>query len=99
MFYIGVIGVAIGFGGYLSLFPTFTNQQFGKFRYASNYGIVYQAYGLAALAGVLIKSVAGNYTNTFILSAVCAAVRLGLSFMIKDNKASKSRIILLSKTS
>jgi OFA family oxalate/formate antiporter-like MFS transporter len=86
MFYIGVIGVAVGYGGFLALFPTFTNQQFGKFRYASNYGVVYQAYGLAALAGIFIKSMSGNFTNTFIISAVCASIGLALSFLIKEEK-------------
>ncbi len=89
MFYVGIIGVAIGFGGFLSLFPTFTNQQFGKLMYASNYGVVYQAYGLAALAGVYISSVSGSFTNTFIIAAICSAFGLGLSYMIKEEKAVK----------
>lgn len=87
MFYLGVMGVAIGFGGFLTLFPIYTNQAFGRFRYGSNYGIMYQAYGLAALAGVLLKSAAGNYTNTFIISTLCAAAGLGLSFLLRDKSA------------
>ena len=86
MFYFGVIGVAIGYGGFLSLFPTFTNQEFGSFRYGSNYGVVYQAYGLAALSGIFIKSMAGSYTNTFIISAVAAVIGLTLSFRISERK-------------
>ena len=89
MFYIGVMGVAIGFGGFLSLFPIFTNQQFGKLSYGSNYGVVYQAYGLAALAGVFIKSLSGNFTNAFIIASICAVIGLGLSYMIKEEKVMK----------
>ncbi len=85
-FYFGVIGVAVGYGGFLALFPTFTNQEFGSFRYASNYGVVYQAYGLAALSGIFIKSLAGSFTNTFIISAIAAAIGLVLSFSIKERK-------------
>jgi len=93
MFYLGVMGVAIGFGGFLTLFPIYTNQAFGRFRYGSNYGIMYQAYGLAALAGVLLKSAAGNYTNTFIISTLCAAAGLGLSFLLREkNAAAKEKI-------
>jgi MFS transporter, OFA family, oxalate/formate antiporter len=84
MFYLGVIGVAVGYGGFLALFPTFTNQQWGMFRYGSNYGVVYQAYGLAALSGIFIKSVVGSYTNTFIVSAVAATIGLGIAFFIKE---------------
>lgn len=84
IFYLSVIGIAIGYGGFLSLFPTFTNQEFGSFRYGSNYGVVYQAYGLAALTGIFIKRLAGTYSTTFIISAIAACIGLGLTFTIKE---------------
>ncbi len=83
-FYIGIIGIAIGYGGFLALFPTFTNQQFGSYKYGSNYGIVYQAYGLAALSGIFIKSFVGSYTNTFIVSAIAGSIGLIIAFTIKE---------------
>lgn len=85
-FYLGVIGVAIGFGGFLALFPTFTNQEFGTFRYASNYGVIYQAYGLAALSGIFLKSFVGSYTNTFIFSTIAVSIGLAIAFMIKERR-------------
>jgi len=91
MFYLGVIGVAVGYGGFLALFPTFTNQQWGMYRYGSNYGVVYQAYGLAALSGIFIKSVVGSYTNTFIVSAVAATIGLGIAFLIKERTPATSK--------
>ncbi len=89
IFYIGVAGVAVGYGGFLALFPTFTNQEFGSFRYGSNYGVIYQAYGLAALSGIFIKRMAGSYSTTFIISAVAATIGLAISFKIKENKTNK----------
>ena len=86
-FYLGMIGVALGYGGFLALFPTFTNQTFGSYRYASNYGVVYQAYGIAALSGIFIKSMAGSFTNTFIISAFAACIALGLSMVLKKGSA------------
>jgi len=86
-FYLGVTGVAVGYGGFLALFPTFTNQEFGSYRYASNYGVVYQAYGLAALSGIFLKSIVGSFSTTFIFSAIAASIGLGLSFLIKERKA------------
>ena len=83
IFYISAAGVAVGYGGFLSLFPTFTNQEFGSFRYGSNYGVIYQAYGLAALTGLLIKRLAGSYSTTFAISAVAAMIGLSIAFMIK----------------
>ena len=85
---IALIGIAAGYGGFLSLFPTFTNQQFGSYRYGSNYGIVYQAYGLAALSGIFIKSISGSYTNTFIISAVAGVIGLIIAFTIRERKTS-----------
>lgn len=86
LFYLSIAGIAVGYGGFLALFPTFTNQQFGSYKYASNYGIVYQAYGLAALSGIFIKSIVGSYTNTFIISAIAGTVGLLIAFSIKETK-------------
>jgi len=84
VFYLAVAGVAVGYGGFLSLFPTLTLQKFGSFRYGSNYGIVFQAYGLAALTGIFIKDLAGSYTMTFIISAISSVVGLYLAMTLKD---------------
>lgn len=86
IFYIGIIGVAVGYGGFLSLFPVLTNRQFGSYHYGSNYGIVYQAYGLAALSGIFIKTITGSYTNTFIISAIAGIIGLLIAFTIKESK-------------
>jgi len=88
LFYMAIIGIAVGYGGFLSLFPTFTNQQFGSYRYGSNYGIVYQAYGLAALSGIFIKSISGSYTNTFIISALAGVIGLAIAFTVKEKQVS-----------
>jgi OFA family oxalate/formate antiporter-like MFS transporter len=84
IFYVSVAGVAVGYGGFLALFPTFTNQEFGSYRYGSNYGVIYQAYGLAALTGIFIKRLAGSYSTTFVISAVAAMIGLGIAFKIKE---------------
>jgi len=92
VFYLGVVGIAVGYGGFLALFPTFTNKEFGLFRYGSNYGVVYQAYGLAALSGIFLKKAFGSaYGTTFMVSAVAACIGLGLSFMIKERASEAAR--------
>lgn len=93
MFYLGVIGVAVGYGGFLALFPTYTNQQFGSYSYGSNYGVIYQAYGLAALSGIFIKSIVGSYTNTFLVSAIAAGIGLVIAFSLRDKKVDKTLIV------
>ena len=96
-FYLGVIGVAVGYGGFLSLFPTFTNQEFGSFRYGSNYGVIYQAYGLAALSGIFLKAVVGSFNNTFLFSALAATVGLIISFIIKERSITDVNISQVDK--
>ncbi len=86
LFYTGIMGVAFGYGGFLSLFPILTNQTFGSFRYGSNYGIVYQAYGIAALSGIGIKALVGSYTNTFLISAIAGVIGLFLAMLIGEKK-------------
>lgn len=92
-FYLGVIGIAVGYGGFLALFPIFTNQEFGSYRYGSNYGVVFQAYGIAALSGIFIKTISGSFTNTFIIAAIASAIGLGLSFMIQEKNAKNKKVV------
>lgn len=84
IFYIGVMGIAVGYGGFLALIPTLTNVEFGSHRYGSNYGVIFQAYGLAALLGILIKAVAGSFITTFLISAAASVLGLILAFSISE---------------
>lgn len=82
MFMIGIIGVVFGFGSYLALLPVFTNRAFGSHWYGSNYSIVYQAYGLASLLGIMIKIFVGTFSNLFIVVLVTSIIGLVLSYRI-----------------
>jgi len=82
-FYIGMIGIAIGYGGFLSIFPTLTNLEFGAYRYGAHYGIMFQAYGFAALSGILLLSISGSYTITFLISAFSGLIGLIVSTTLK----------------
>ena len=80
--HVGGMDHAYTFHPFTERTDTFTNQQSGRLMYASIYGVVYQAYGLDASAGVCI--------NIFIIAAICAAFGLGLSFMIKEEILAKA---------
>jgi OFA family oxalate/formate antiporter-like MFS transporter len=88
LFYIGIIGVAIGYGGFLTLFPTWTNQRFGSYRYGSNYGIIFQAYGIAAISGIVINKISGSYNNTFFISILAGIIGLLLALNVKQKARS-----------
>lgn len=92
VFYVSIIGIIFAYGGFLILFPAWVNDRFGIYRFGSNYGIVFQAYGLAALAGILIKALAGSYTNTFIVSSIAGVVALLISYTLSDEPLKNNEI-------
>jgi MFS transporter, OFA family, oxalate/formate antiporter len=71
-YFVSLAVIAFCFGGFLAVFPTVTNEYYGVKNLGANYGIVYQAYGLAALVGPLIVSAVGSLQTTFLIAAVLA---------------------------
>jgi MFS family permease len=72
-FILYVIGFAIfwfNLGGWLAIAPAATMYLFGTSNYSKNYGIVFTAYGIGAVAGVLVsgklKESFTGYTSVFI---------------------------------
>lgn len=76
-------GIAFCFGGFLAVFPTVTGEFYGIKNLGANYGVVYQAYGIAALAGPIIVANAGGLIPTFIISAVLSVIGCAMTFMVK----------------
>ncbi len=70
----------LNLGGWLAIAPTATATFFGAKHYAKNYGIVFTAYGIGAIAGNLlaglIHDTAGGYLPVFV--PVMALAGLGL---------------------
>ncbi|WZL72966.1 OFA family MFS transporter [Clostridiaceae bacterium 35-E11] len=87
-FFICLSGIAFCFGGFLAVFPTITGDFYGMKNLGANYGIVYQAYGLAALAGPVIVANAGGLKPTFIIAAVLAIVGALMTFGVKSKPIS-----------
>lgn len=56
-------------GGWLAIAPTSTQAMFGSRSYSRNYGVVFTAYGIGAIAGVLasglLLDVFGSMSNVF----------------------------------
>lgn len=85
-FFACLAGIAFCFGGFLAVFPTITGEFFGINNLGSNYGVVYQAYGAAALAGPIIVANAGGLKPTFLIAAVFAIAGAVLTFIVKQPK-------------
>ncbi len=74
-------------GGWLALAPLATSRLFGKEEYSRNYGVLFSAYGLSALLGVLISGVLvdmlGSYRLVFVMFFILSGTGLGLTRLFK----------------
>lgn len=84
VFFACLAGIAFCFGGFLAVFPTITGDFYGIKTLGANYGVIYQAYGIAALVGPFIVRNAGGLKPTFMISAVLAIVGAVLTTMVKQ---------------
>ena len=82
-FFACLAGIAFCFGGFLAVFPTITGEFYGMKNLGGNYGIVYQAYGIAALVGPIIVSSVGGLKPTFNIAALLAILGAILTFFVK----------------
>lgn len=86
LFFICLAGVAFSYGGFLAVYPTITGDFFGVKTLGANYGIIYQAYGIAALIGPIIKANSSNFSQTFLIAAGFAITGTVLTMLIKAPK-------------
>ena len=83
----------MGLGSWLAIAPTAVATYFGPKNYATNYGIVFSAYGigaiLASLTAGFAKDIFGSYTRAFHVSGSLATVGviIALTLMKQPKKA------------
>jgi OFA family oxalate/formate antiporter-like MFS transporter len=86
LYVVAFIGFWLCLGGWLAIAPTATATFFGMKNYASNYGLVFIAYGLGAILGGIISGKAadvfGAYTYAFYPTAVLAAIGIVLALLL-----------------
>jgi MFS family permease len=80
-------------GGWLAIAPTSTLKLFGMWHYSQNYGVVFTAYGIGAIIGVLssglLLDLFGHYEYIFYYIIALAAIGLFLAqtFITPSKKA------------
>ncbi|MDR5659165.1 OFA family MFS transporter [Serpentinicella sp. ANB-PHB4] len=82
-YFVSVAGIAFCFGGFLAVFPTITGEFYGIKNLGANYGVVYQAYGVAALVGPMIVAYVGGLKPTFIIAAILSIIGAVVTLTIK----------------
>ena len=73
------------FGGFLALFPSLTADYYGTKNLGTNYGIVFMAYGVAAIAGPRLGA-AVPFNTAFMIAGIMCIVALGLTLLVKPPK-------------
>lgn len=84
IYFATVSAIAFCFGGFLAVFPTVTADYYGVKTMGKNYGVVYQAYGIAAIAGPFIHKLTGSYNSTFIVAAILSVLGAVLALTVKN---------------
>lgn len=86
LFLLVILGIVLGYGSFLSLVPTIVGRLFGGKYFSANYSLIFQAYGIAALIGPIIKRNSESYNQTFMIAMGTAFAGLAVAMMIKDIK-------------
>ena len=81
-FYLCLSGVACCFGGFLSVFPAITSEFYGVENLGANYGVIFQAYGISALVGPILKGYTQGLNQTFLVASGFAAFGLFLTLIL-----------------
>lgn len=89
IFFICVAAIAFCFGGNITVFPAIVGDFFGLKNHSKNYGIVYQGFGLGALAGSFIAAFLGGFKPTFIVIGTLCVLSLIIAIFIKPPNHSK----------
>lgn len=89
-FFVCLSGIACSFGGFLSVFPTITSEFYGVKNLGANYGVIFQAYGIAALVGPVLKASSSGFNQTFLIAAAFAIVGAVFTVIVKQIKASEA---------
>ena len=87
LFFICVGAVAFCFGGNITVFPAIVGDFFGLKNHSKNYGIIYQGFGLGALAGSFVANHFGGFHATFMVMGTLSVISLLITLFIKAPKA------------
>lgn len=87
-FVAALIVVGLCFGGFMGIFPSITADLFGPKNLGMNYGLMFTAFGAAAIIGPRLAAMAkessgGDYTQAFLVAAALSAVGIVLGLVLR----------------
>lgn len=92
---LGIMLIALCFGGFLGTFPGITAENWGPLYNGSNYGVMFTAYGIAAVVGPRLAATIkeannGDYSNAFLISIALNIVGMILILILERRKKAKA---------
>lgn len=98
LFFACVAVIAFCFGGNITVFPAIVADYFGLKNQSKNYGVIYQGFGLGALAGSFLSALFGGFHITFTVIAVLCVVSFLIAILISGpgqrNQSKKNKEVL-----
>ncbi len=90
LIFVAIAGIVMSFGGYLGLMPSVAVDNFGAKHIGINYGILFTAFGIAAVIGPVLaarlkEASGGSYSTAFMTVVVMNIVGILLVRVIKSN--------------
>ncbi|OIJ15277.1 MFS transporter [Anaerobacillus arseniciselenatis] len=95
-FLVAVSLIGFCFGGFLALFPSVTADYYGTKNIGSNYGLMYQAYGVSAFAGPFIIKVI-PFTQAFIIAGLISVLAIFMARLAEEPKPKEKVASLIKK--
>lgn len=77
-FLISASGIALSFGGFLGIMPSITADKFGSRNLGINYGVLFTAFGVAAVIGPRIAAIAKETNNGIYSTAYFVSIGLNI---------------------
>jgi MFS transporter, OFA family, oxalate/formate antiporter len=84
LFFACVAGIAFCFGGNITIFPAIVADFFGLRNQSKNYGIIYQGFGIGALAGSFVAAALGGVVPTFTFITVLCGISFVIALFVKS---------------
>ncbi|MDU5106889.1 MULTISPECIES: OFA family MFS transporter [unclassified Clostridium] len=89
IFFACVASIAFCFGGNITVFPAIVGEFFGIQNQTKNYGVIYQGFGLGAIAGSFISSITGGFKSTFIVIGALCLISIVLATTVHSVQSHK----------
>jgi MFS family permease len=80
----------LNLGGWLAIAPTLTGRLYGQKHYMQNYGVVFTAYGLGAVLGVLLSGALKDFFQSYVVVFYFVLILCAIGIFISRRVSEKA---------